>query len=132
MFLIGKNYVLYINNTYRQTGTLWEGWHKASLNDAEHYLLNCYRYIELNPIRAAMTTAPEEYPWSSYTHHAWGKENDVIEAHERYHALATTDEGRHSAYRDLIRIDLHEQYSHQIRQATDYNFPLGTIGSKNK
>ena len=36
---VGRNYVLYINKSYRRTGTLWEGRHKASLVDADNYLL---------------------------------------------------------------------------------------------
>jgi len=50
---LGRCYVQYINKTYRRTGTLWEGRHKSSLVDADRYLLACYRYIELNPVRAA-------------------------------------------------------------------------------
>lgn len=49
---IGRRYVQYVNKTYRRTGTLWESRHKASLVQEEQYLLKCYRYIELNPVRA--------------------------------------------------------------------------------
>jgi len=30
------------------------------------YLLLCQRYIELNPVRAAMVADPADYRWSSY------------------------------------------------------------------
>ena len=63
---MGRQYVRYINKTYSRTGTLWEGRHKGSLVDAEHYLLTCYRYIELNPVTAGIVTRPDMYPWSSY------------------------------------------------------------------
>jgi putative transposase len=69
---LGRLYVLYINRTYRRSGTLWEGRHKASLVNAEEYLLTCYRYIELNPVAAGMVNTPEQYRWSSYRWHAWG------------------------------------------------------------
>jgi len=58
MAYLGKKYVTYINKTYRRTGTLWEGRHKSSLIDAENYLLRCYRYIEMNPVRAGMVFRP--------------------------------------------------------------------------
>jgi putative transposase len=45
---------------------LWEGRFKSCLVDSEQYLLRCYRYIELNPVRARMVEAPGSYPWSSY------------------------------------------------------------------
>ena len=51
---VGRRYVQYINYYYKRTGTLWEGRYKATLIDTERYLLTCYRYIELNPVRAGM------------------------------------------------------------------------------
>jgi putative transposase len=36
---LGRHYVLYVNRQYRRTGTLWEGRHKASLVQADPYLL---------------------------------------------------------------------------------------------
>ena len=74
---LGRLYVLYINRTYHRTGTLWEGRHKASLVDAEEYLLTCYRYIEMNPVTAGMVATPEQYRWSSYRWHAWGYEECI-------------------------------------------------------
>ncbi len=51
---LGRRYVQYINKTYPCTGTLWDSRYKSSLIQAEAYLLSCQRYIELNPVRAAM------------------------------------------------------------------------------
>ncbi|WP_208738801.1 transposase [Phytopseudomonas daroniae] len=75
---LGRMYVLYVNRIYRRSGTLWEGRHKASLINADEYLLTCYRYIEMNPVRAGMVEAPEEYRWSSYRWHGWGKADSLI------------------------------------------------------
>ena len=70
---LGRRYVVYINQTYRRTGTLWEGRYKAALIDSENYLLTCYRYIELNPVRAeGMVDHPGKYRWSSYRANALG------------------------------------------------------------
>ena len=52
--MLGRYYVQYFNYCYRRTGTLWEGRYKTALIDSEVYLLTCMRYIELNPVRAAM------------------------------------------------------------------------------
>ena len=48
---LGQRYVQYINRTYQRSGTLWEGRFRSCLVNEEHYLLGCYRYIELNPVR---------------------------------------------------------------------------------
>ena len=55
---LGRRYVQYINRTYNRTGTLWDSRYKSSLVQAETYLLACQRYIELNPVRAAMVDDP--------------------------------------------------------------------------
>ena len=47
---LGRRYVQYVNRIYKRSGTPWEGCFKASLVNAEEYLLLCYRYIELNPM----------------------------------------------------------------------------------
>ncbi len=64
---IGRRYVQYVNMRYRRTGTLFEGRYKSSVVDAEQYLFSCYRYIELNPVRAYMVEHPLDYRWSSYS-----------------------------------------------------------------
>src|SRR6266496_5376997 len=54
IIFLGRRYVQYINRSYCRTGTLWDSRYKSSLIQAETYLLACQRYIELNPVRAAM------------------------------------------------------------------------------
>ena len=63
-----RYYVRYFNQTYKRTGTLWEGIFKSTLVDSDNYFLIVSRYIELNPVRAAMVAHPAEYTWSSYQH----------------------------------------------------------------
>ena len=56
----------YVNKHERRTGSLWEGRYKASAIQADTYLLQCCRYVELNPVKAAMVGKAEDYRWSSY------------------------------------------------------------------
>ena len=86
---LGRRYVQYFNYTQKRTGTLWEGRYKATLIDSERYLLTCYRYIELNPVRANMVEHPREYRWSSYLSHAEGKLDKLIAEHALYVALVS-------------------------------------------
>ena len=51
---IGTQYVRYFNDRVPRTGTLWEGRYWARPIDTLRYLLTCYRYIELNPVRAGV------------------------------------------------------------------------------
>ena len=63
---LGRDYVRQFNKRHKRTGTLWEGRFKSSLVEEDNYLLACYRYIELNPVRARMVEDPSEYQWSSF------------------------------------------------------------------
>ena len=51
---LGRHYVQYFNKVYKRSDTLWEGRFKSCLVQAADYLLQCYRYIEMNPVRAGM------------------------------------------------------------------------------
>jgi putative transposase len=40
------------NYQFQRSGSLWEGRYKSCLVQAEHYFIEVYRYIEMNPVRA--------------------------------------------------------------------------------
>jgi len=122
---VGRRYVPYFNDTYQRTGTLWEGRYKATLIDSVPYLLSCYRYIELNPVRARLVSTPGEYQWSSYRHSAYGVAARIITDHALYLALGATDPERQSAYRALFAIHLDDSQLTEIRDATKKAWVLG-------
>lgn len=125
MQAIGRRYVQWVNARYRRTGTLWEGRYKTSLVQSDRYVLMCYRYIEMNPVRACMVKHPGEYPWSSFQHNALGQGNLIVCHHEKYRALASDFDARCSTYRDLFRHALTEEQINMINVALNYSFPLG-------
>lgn len=124
--MLGRYYVQYFNYTYGRTGTLWEGRYKATLVDTEAYLLTCYRYIELNPVRASMVDHPSEYPWSSYRANAIGQNNPLIKPHYKYNELGRTQEQRQRGYRALFKAHLSERQLEAIRAATNKEWVFGS------
>ncbi|NJC37689.1 REP element-mobilizing transposase RayT [Xanthomonas arboricola] len=62
---LGHNYVALFSGPHGRTGKLWEGPYKACLVDSADYVLRCYRYIELNPVRACLIDNQAAYRWSS-------------------------------------------------------------------
>ncbi len=122
--VVGSRYAQYINQTYRRTGTLWEGRHRASLVQSDKYLLTCMRYIELNPVRARMVDRPEEYRWSSYGVNAWG-DKSWLKPHEEYVNLGPCDDARRHAYRELFTAALGTDELHLLRRAAHYCQPVG-------
>ena len=59
-------YTTYYNVKRRRSGHLFQGRYRALLVEMESYGQELSRYIHLNPFRAALVEAPEDYPWSSY------------------------------------------------------------------
>ncbi len=94
---VGRRYVPYVNHRYGRTGTLWEGRFKASVIDASEYLLRCYRYIELNPVRAGMVDAARGYRWSSYRANTQGAADPAVSPHEVYLGLGKDGRARGQA-----------------------------------
>src|SRR5450631_2933514 len=121
---LGRRYVQYINRTYRRTRTLWDSRYKSSLVQAETYLLACQRYIELNPVRAAMVDDPAHYRWSSYRANALGRADPQLAPHELYLALGRNDRDRQAAYRALFRSHLDRAAIDDIRLALNQSQPL--------
>ncbi|MEQ8290388.1 MAG: hypothetical protein RIB78_11775 [Gammaproteobacteria bacterium] len=79
-----------------------------------------------------MVNAPEDYPWSSYRHHAWGEIRPLIEDHELYIQLGNNPMARQYAYRELFKTQLEEHNIHDISHASHYNYPLGNNRFKEK
>ena len=125
MQALGRRYVRYINHEYRRTGTLWEGRFKAALIETDAYLLTCMRYIELNPVRAAMVAHPGEYRWSSYAANAHGTFDRLVTPHPLYLALDRSSAGRQQAYRELFRHTIDNDQLHAIREALNHELVLG-------
>jgi putative transposase len=123
-----RRYVQYFNFTYGRTGTLFEGRYRATVVDSERYLLTCMRYIEDNPVRAAMVVRAADYPWSSHRANAAGArgENaDWLMPHEVYERLGTSPQARQNAYSALWKSALDETALTLIRANTHKGSALG-------
>ena len=59
-------YTQRFNRRHDKVGHVFQGRFKAILVDRDTYLLEVCRYVELNPVRAKMVSAPAVWPWSSY------------------------------------------------------------------
>jgi putative transposase len=115
----------YMNRRYARTGTLWDGRFKSCPIEAERYLFNCHRYVELNPVRAGLVSGPREYEWSSYRANAGEIADTALTAHELIAALGVGDAVRAEAYRALFDVPLPAEALSEIRKATNGNYVLG-------
>lgn len=124
---IGRLYVAEFNRRHDRTGTLWEGRYKSCLVDTDEYVLSCYRYIELNPLRAGLVAKPSAYRWSSHRVNVGYEEDSAfLQPHGTYLALGRTHEARRAAYLRLFSAPLSGDQLRDIRVHTQQQRAFGT------
>ena len=123
---LGRKYVQRFNEVHKRTGTLGEGRFRSSIVDTEAYLLACYRYIELNPVRANMVLLPEEYRWSSFRQNALGQHDEIITSRQEWLDLGKTMAERCSNYRKLFASCSGHDDIELIRFAIRKGLPTGS------
>ena len=122
---LGRDFVRTFNRNYQRTGTLWEGRFKSSLVDTNRYCLTCYRYIELNPVRAGMVRHPADYRWSSYHCNGLGKPDTLISPHDCWLLLGEDDHARTATYEALCKDVLEQADIEHIRHCVNTGLPTG-------
>ncbi len=83
------------------------------------------RYIELNPVRAAMVTDPGAYRWSSYRANCSAQPDARLTPHPIYLGLDADGAQRRQAYRALFRPQLDAEAAREVREALKLGMPLG-------
>jgi REP element-mobilizing transposase RayT len=58
-------YTQRFNRRHGKVGHVFQGRFKAILVDRDAYLLAVCRYVDLNPVRAGLVAAPQDWAWSS-------------------------------------------------------------------
>jgi len=89
-------------------------------------MLACYRYIELNPVRAGMVIHPGDYPWSSYCNNALGEAAArLVMPHSEYLRLGESTQERQKVYTGLFGSAADNERLEEIRTATNGGYALG-------
>ena len=113
---LGQCYVQYINRTYEHIGTLWQGRYRSRIMQDEGHVMVCYRYIELNPVRAGMVQHPSEYRWSSYRSNAQGERSTLLVAHPLFALIGKRIEEQRAGYSALFNHKLDVEVLDEIRK----------------
>jgi putative transposase len=119
---LAQLYTQNLNRAFDRTGSLWEGRFRSCPVSSDPYALACYRYIELNPVRAGMVAHARDYRWSSYRANAEGKSDRLIEPHPAYPGIAD--------YRGLFEGALEESFVDDIRKATSAGYIAGSVRNR--
>jgi putative transposase len=129
---VAAGYSRRINDRLPRTGTLWEGRFQSSAIDSEFYCLACYRYIELNPVRAKIVRVPGDYQWSSYRENAGLRAQAIVNPHPCYQALGDPAKTRHERYAEMFGRRIPDNTLTEIRHGARKGLPVGGDGFKHR
>jgi putative transposase len=99
---LGRRYVGWFNLRHGRSGTLWEGRYKACPVDTDTYLLQCSRYIDLNPVRAGLAEDPACYRWSSCAGLCGLRPDPLLSPHSLQQELGHPSDAPGSRYRRFL------------------------------
>ncbi|GLP96898.1 transposase [Paraferrimonas sedimenticola] len=99
---LSQIYAMYYNREYHRCGVFWESRYKHKIIEDEQYLMTCYRYIELNPVRAGMVSNPSHYRWSSHRFNAHNQSHPFVKPHPIFRDIDTDLDERALWYRQTF------------------------------
>ena len=121
----GQSYVRYFNTRHGRSGTLWEGRYKSCLVDTDRYFLMVLRYIELNPVRAALVASPQDHYWSSVRTHLGLARHPLLTPHPVYLSLGEPPAHRADAYGHFLHAGISDVELANIQRYVQQERALG-------
>ncbi len=113
------------HKNHRSSGHVWQGRFKSPVIQDDEHLLVVLRYIEANPLRAAIVSNPGEYKWSSFQHHGMGRDDPLLSPFPEWEHLGSTPALRRRRWRDKVRASQKEAELAVIRTSLRTGRPLG-------
>ncbi len=102
MHRVLTGYSQYYNRRYRRVGHLFQGRHKAILCQSDRYLAELVRYIHLNPVRAKMVVAPEQYQYSGHRAYLGLDAAGILDVDPVLRHFGAKKEQAREAYRQFV------------------------------
>jgi putative transposase len=113
-------YAAYFNARNLSSGHVWQGRYYSCPLDERHFWA-ALRYVERNPIRAGLASAPEDYFWSSAKAHCMEGHRDILVDLELWQRSWTV-----AGWREYIASGEEEEETAEIRRSTHTGRPMGT------
>ena len=126
MQALGRAYVRQFNRRHGRSGTLWEGRYRSALLEAETWLLPGMRYLDLNPVRAALVPTASVYRWSSHAHYAGLRADPLVTPHALSWALGNTPFAREQAYAAQVAAGLSPALQSALARMAHSGWALGS------
>jgi putative transposase len=113
-----RRYTQAVNRRQGWIGHLWQGRFSSCMLDPPH-VLAAARYIELNPVRARLVGAVEDWPWSSARAHLDGRDDGLATVAPLLDAVGD--------WREFLADGLRERDADDLRRHERTGRPLGDM-----
>jgi putative transposase len=110
-------YTRVVNRREGWAGFLWQGRFTSFPMD-ETYLLQCTRYVGLNPVRAGLVRQAIEWPWSSVRSHLRDRDDTLLTPQPLAERLG-------AALGEFFDVDVEAEARSRLRAASTAGRPLG-------
>jgi putative transposase len=124
---LNQRYVGAFNRRHGRTGTLWESRFRSCLVQTDGYLLTLYRYIDLNPVRAAIVATAEDYRWSSARANLAIATDACLTPHPVYLTWGLDAKARALRYGEWLRSGISDSELASIRSHVRQERALGSL-----
>jgi len=109
---VNSQLAVFVNKNNKRCGQVVMDRPRTIVLESERDVLAVMRYIELNPLRAGMTKKLKNYRWSSYQHHAQGREDPVVDDFPALLRMADSQKKRQMAYRQMFTVQKQDRDMH--------------------
>ena len=106
-------------------GHVWQGRFKSPPIQDDGHLWTVLRYVEANPLRAALVADPADYPWSSYPAHLGHRPDPLLSELPGWAYLGTTPLERSQAWQAKVLAAVAEPDLGAIRASLVSGRPFG-------
>ncbi len=101
---------------YCSTGHIWQGRFKSFIIEEDSHLLAVERYVEANPVRAALAASALDWPWSSHCENAGVKPRNLT---------ACSPIPLPKAWTDFVDTPLSDQELEKMHRSVNRQMPYG-------
>ena len=100
--MVQRRYAYHYCGIYHWVGNVFQRGYRSISVDRDAHLLECGRYVERNPLKAALAEHPASYKYSSFRYYGCGEFDPLLTPSPAYLGLADADEARMATYSEYV------------------------------
>ncbi len=121
----GRQFVPNFNRASGGRGSPWDGRFRATVIDADQYLIDAMFSLDVKPVVEGLVIRAEDYPWSSHRHYTGRGAIQWLTPPAQYWALGNTPFAREASYAELFAVGVSIERQRQLEGAALRGWAVG-------